>query len=108
MAINVDGVDDSGTIRVIHPTPRPVTLMRAITRAADGLGFESSTSRLPPGLLVDSVALAQGGWKVVTLSKGNWRTVTRIHTPADDLASLRGEGVAELATLVQRALAELG
>ena len=106
-AINVDGVDDSGKIRVIHPTPRPVALMGAITLAADELGVDASSGPLPPGLLVDGVALADGGWEVVTLSKGDWRTVTRIHTPADDLASLRGEGVAELATLVQRALAEL-
>ena len=108
MAINVDGVDDSGRIRVIHPTPRPGSLMRAISLAADELGLDSSSGPLPPGLLVDGVALADGGWKVVTLSKGTWRTVTRIHTPADDLSSLWGEGVAELATLVQRALAELG
>ena len=108
MAMNVDGVDDSGAIRVIHPTPRPAALMRAIARAAGELGVSTSSGPLPPGLLVDGVALADGGWKVVTLSKGDWRTVARIHTPADNLAALRGEGVAELATLVQQALSELG
>jgi hypothetical protein len=107
-AINVDGVDDRGTIRVIHPSPRPIALLDAIALAAGELGVNISSGPLPPGLLVDSVALADGGWKVVTLSKGDWRTVARIHTPADDLAALRGEGVAEVATLVRRTLAELG
>jgi hypothetical protein len=107
-AINVDGVDDSGAIRVIHPRPRPEALLGAVTLAAGELGVNITSGPLPPGLLVDSVALADGGWKVVTLSKGDWRTVTRIHTPADDLAALRGEGVADVATLVQRAVAKLG
>jgi hypothetical protein len=80
----------------------------AITIAAHELGVKIGSGPLPPGLLVDSVAFAERGWKVVTLSKGDWRTVARIHTPADDLAALRGEGVAEVSTLVQRALSELG
>ena len=108
VAINVDGVDDRGAIRVIHPRPRPEALLRAIASAAGELGVNITSGPLPPGLLVDSVALADGGWKVVTLSKGNWRTVARIHTPADDLAALHGEGVAEVATLVQRTLVTLG
>jgi hypothetical protein len=107
-AINVDGVDDVGTIRVIHPRPRPAELLRAIAIAAGELGVDVSPGPLPPGLLVDSVALCDRGWKAVTLSKGEWRTVARIHTPGDDLSSLRGEGVVEVAALVQRAIAELG
>lgn len=108
VAINVDGVDDVGVVRVIHPRPRPSKLVGAITIAAHELGVKIGSGPLPPGLLVDSVAFAERGWKVVTLSKGDWRTVARIHTPADDLAALRGEGVAEVSTLVQRALSELG
>ncbi len=107
-AINVDGVDDVGAIRVIHPRPRPAELLRALSSAAGELGINISSGPLPPGLLVDSVALADRGWKTVTLSKGEWRTVARIHTPADDLSSLRGEGVVEVAELVRRAIVELG
>jgi hypothetical protein len=107
-AINVDGVDDVGAIRVIHPRPRPAELLRALSSAAGELGINISSGPLPPGLLVDSVALADRGWKAVTLSKGEWRTVARIHTPADDLSSLRGEGVVQVAELVRRAIVELG
>jgi Zn-dependent M28 family amino/carboxypeptidase len=107
-AINVDGVDDRGVVRVTHTGARPVELLRSISVAARALGIKISCGRLPPGLLVDGVALADRGGKVVTLSKGEWRTVARIHTPADDLARLRGEGVAEVAALVRRVIAEAG
>jgi hypothetical protein len=107
-AINVDGVDDRGVVRVTHPRALPAELLHSISTAARELGVKISCGRLPPGLLVDGVALADRGWKVVTLSKGEWQTVARIHTPADDLARLRGDGVAEVAALVGRAIAEAG
>lgn len=106
-AINVDSVDDAGAVRVIYPRARPTALLTALTLAAGELGVRRSAGPLPPGLLVDSVALADGGWKVVTLSKGEWRTVARIHTPRDDLAALRGDGVVQVAALVRRTIAEL-
>jgi hypothetical protein len=88
--------------------PRPAKLLEEITIAARELDIKIAVGKLPPGLLVDSVALADGGWKVVTMSKGYWRTVARIHTPADDLASLRGEGVAQMSALLERVIAEPG
>ncbi len=107
-AINVDGVDDVGTVRVIHPRRRPAELLGTITSVARQLGMRVSAGVLPPGVLVDSVALAEEGWKVVTLSKGGWGTVARIHTPGDALARLEGEGVAEVAALVRGAVAGAG
>jgi Zn-dependent M28 family amino/carboxypeptidase len=107
-AINVDGVDDRGVVRVTHPRVLPAELLHSISIAAHELGVKISCGRLPPGLLVDGVALADRGWKVVTLSKGEWRTVARIHTPSDDLARLRGDGVAEVAALIMRAISEAG
>jgi hypothetical protein len=107
-AINIDGVDDVGHLRVIHPRPRPAALVDAVATAARESGIAASCGPLPPGLLVDSVALADRGWTVITLSKGSWRTVARIHTPGDDLARLTGAGVAEVAGLVRRVVGELG
>lgn len=107
-AINVDGVDDLGVIRVTHPSSRPVEILRSVSIAACELDVKISCGRLPPGLLVDGVALADRGWQVVTLSKGEWRTVARIHTPGDGLARLRGEGVAQVADLVRRTVAASG
>jgi hypothetical protein len=108
IAINIDGVDDTGRLRVIHPRRRPDALVGAVLRAASEVKLGAACSRLPPGLLVDSVALADGGWRVVTLSRGSLRTVLRIHTPRDNLTALRGTGVSELAELLRRVLGELG
>lgn len=107
-AINIDGVDDDGKLRVIHPRRRPEELVNAMIRSAKELRVAVTSGPLPPGLLVDGVALADGGWRVVTLSKGSWRTVARIHTPRDNLTALHGTGVAEVAGLVRHAVGELG
>ena len=56
--------------------------------------------RLLPGVLTDGVALDARGWEVVTLSKGTVGTLARIHTPADSLDALRGDGVAEAARVM--------
>ena len=63
-----------------------------------------TASRLPPGLLMDGVALADAGWEVVNVSKGSWRTVSRIHTPRDDAAHLEGSGVEEVAALLAKSI----
>lgn len=107
-AINIDGVDDAGKVRIIHTGRRPGHLSDVLLHAARAAGLDAASGPLPPGLLVDSVSLADGGWNVVTLSRGRWDTVARIHTPLDDLSRLTGEGVAEVATVVRRALAGLG
>jgi hypothetical protein len=61
--------------------------------------------RLPPGVLLDGVALADAGWDVVTLSRGTLRTVARIHTPADALEHLSGDGIATAAAIILAAIA---
>jgi hypothetical protein len=51
-------------------------------------------------VLTDGVALADGGWQVVTLSKGGLRTLARIHTPRDHADGLTGQGIDEVARLI--------
>ncbi|HEX6533411.1 MAG TPA: M28 family peptidase [Gemmatimonadaceae bacterium] len=107
-AINVDGVDDSGGVRLTWTRRPPETLLAAFRRAAAAERLPLRTGRLVPGVLLDGVALANRGWNVVTLSKGSWRTVARIHTPRDALRALEGRGVALAARLTLRALDEFG
>jgi hypothetical protein len=57
--------------------------------------------------LLDGVALADRGWEVITVSRGDWRTVTRVHTPRDDVSALTGTGVADTAGVVLRAVEKL-
>ena len=97
-AINVDGIDDTGALRLIYSGRVPRALLSALGAAWP------APSRLLPGALMDGVALADAGWQVVNVSKGSWRTVIRIHTRRDDLAHLEGRGAEEVAALIAGAV----
>jgi len=97
-ALNIDGVDDSGDLRLIYSGRLPRALVARL-----GSGWPSPR-RLVPGVLMDGVALADAGWEVINVSKGSWRTVSRIHTPSDDRAHLEGSGAEEVATMLAGAI----
>ncbi|MDQ2767453.1 MAG: M28 family metallopeptidase [Gemmatimonadota bacterium] len=97
-AINVDGVDDTGEVRLIYSGNVPRALLTLL-----GVGWPKPV-RLVPGVLMDGVALADAGWVVLNVSKGSWRTVRRIHTASDDLAHLQGTGAEELAARLAGAI----
>jgi hypothetical protein len=105
-AINVDGVDDRGRYRLTYTGRKPRALLQAVTRAAEADGERVAAGRLFPGVLLDGVALADAGWEVVTVSRGDSRTVARIHTTRDDLARLEGTGVEAAGRILARAAAE--
>ena len=96
--INIDGVDDAGAVRLIYSGRAPRALQARL-----GASWPAA-NRLVPGVLMDGVALSDAGWEIVNISKGSWRTVSRIHTPSDDLAHLDGSGVEELAQLLATSL----
>ena len=97
-AINVNGVDDTGELRLIYSRRPPVALLKLLGSAWP------APSRLVPGVLMDGVALSDAGWEVVNVSKGSWRTVTRIHTPNDDIAHLEGSGAEAVAAMLAGAI----
>ncbi|HXY31648.1 MAG TPA: M28 family peptidase [Candidatus Methylomirabilis sp.] len=102
-AINVDGVDDRGRVRFTYSGPRPPILAPLLAAAASS---RPSAGPLVPGVLLDGVALASAGWDVVTISKGDWNTVTRVHTPRDSVSALDGTGVEAVAAIIGRAIVE--
>ncbi len=109
VAINLDGLDDYGPVRITYSgLAAPRRLVQAIYAAAIEERIPALVRRLPPGVLVDSIPFAEMGWSAVTLSKGGWATIRRVHTPADDLAHLHGDGVVEVAHLVIRSLDRIG
>ena len=59
-AINVDGVDDAGAIRANFHGPRCHARSPPCSAAAATRG--RALRRLPPGALMDGVALADAGW----------------------------------------------
>jgi Zn-dependent M28 family amino/carboxypeptidase len=103
-AINVDGVDDEGTLRLTWTRRRPGGLIALLSARATEAGVPWKVGRLPPGVLLDGVALADAGWEVVTLSRGTVRTVARIHTPADTVEHLSGDGIARAAAIILAAI----
>jgi hypothetical protein len=108
VAINCDTVDDVGALVLMFNGSRPDRLVSSLERAASLAGEEIRTLHLIPGILTDSVALAAGGWETLTLSRGTLRTLQRIHTSRDTLATMSGKGIDGAATVLARAVMELG
>jgi hypothetical protein len=100
-AINVDAVDDGGELRLVFARRNPRALVASLGLAS---GAWPAPRRLPPGLLMDGVALADAGWEVLNVSKGSWRTVSRIHTPRDSIDHLEGSGAEETAAMLVAAM----
>lgn len=91
--VNFDGLDDRGAYRIMrHSSRRDAAADRdadrwLATAVADVLRsarMRVVVSALPPGVLVDGLALAKNGMVGVTVSRGDWRTLRVIHTRRDD------------------------
>jgi len=107
LALNCDSVDDEGELVVMHSAPAPERLLSAMAGVARETGEPLRVMRLIPGILTDHVALASAGWTTLTLSRGTARTLRRIHTSRDTLATMRGTGIAGAARVLARTAAEL-
>jgi acetylornithine deacetylase/succinyl-diaminopimelate desuccinylase-like protein len=99
VALNCDGVDDEGALTIMHGSNPPADVVQAVKSAA---ARDVHVRRMPLGLLTDSVALADRGWRAVTLSRGSLASLRRVHTPHDSLDSLKGTGIHETATVLAR------
>lgn len=104
VALNCDGVDDHGELTIMFSGARPDQLLATIDAASER---PIRVRRMPLGLLTDSVAFAERGWRTVTMSRGGLATLRRIHTRRDSLASLRGTGIEPTADLLARTVEAL-
>lgn len=103
-AVNVDSIDDRGRVRLMY-TGRRAATQTLLARLGAAMPA-ARVGRLLPGILTDGVALRDAGWSVVTVARGTWRTLGRIHTPADDLRALSGGGVEQVALALAAVAAE--
>jgi len=108
VAINCDTIDDDGSLVLMYSGSPPSDLVSALERAAAAAGENIRTLYLIPGILTDSIALAANGWETLTLSRGTLRTLGRIHTSRDTLATMSGKGLDGAARVLARAVMELG
>ena len=100
VALNCDSIDDAGQLTVMYSGRRPDALVSRLVDAAKMQSEPVRVMRLIPGILTDSVALADAGWQTLTLSRGNLRTLQRIHTSRDTLDHLHGNGLEVAAQLL--------
>jgi hypothetical protein len=80
--INVDTVDDEGTLFVVTHGDADSLAGRVRDRVA-GLARVRGR-RLPLGIMVDGVPLAGPASGTVTIGRLSWGTLRRMHTPRDD------------------------
>jgi len=107
VALNCDSVDDGGPLTAMFTRRPPSRLLSALAEASAASKETLRVRRLVPGILTDSVALADAGWETLTLSRGTLRTLLRIHTSRDDLRSMRGVGIAGAARVLARTASRL-
>jgi peptidase M28-like protein len=107
VALNCDSVDDAGDLTAMFTRRPPVQLLSTLAEASAASHESLRVRRLLPGILTDSVALADAGWETVTLSRGTLRTLLRIHTSRDNLSSMRGTGIEGAARVLARTAARL-
>lgn len=108
VAINCDSVDDAGPLTAMYTGSRPTALVSRLASAATVHGETLRVLRLLPGILTDSVALADAGWETVTLSRGTARTLWRIHSAHDSLGFMSGSGIANTARVIAQTATEPG
>jgi len=100
IAINCDGVDDGGALTIMYSGMPSIEIIDTIR---DSAAEPVRVRRMPLGLLLDSVALTEGGWRSVTVSRGSFASLRRVHTRADSLQRLRGDGIFRTARVLARA-----
>ena len=94
--INLDGVDDVGSVTVFAHRPGPVG--RAIAQALGARRWRW----LP--VVVDGIALRRAGRECATVLKGGVGTMMIVHTPRDSVDRVRLDGAASVAAGLARVL----
>jgi len=110
--INLDGLDDHGPFRVLgrYGTPRrggAPKIETALREAAADAGQSIRTGPVPRGLLLDHLAFARAGIPALTLMRGTWLSMARVHMPADRPDRLDGAGATLTVEIVRHALRRL-
>ena len=104
--VNFDGLDNRGKFNVMTHRSRggraQTSKIRHAVQEALGRRGDVRRSSLPLGIFVDGSVLAKAGLSGVTVSRGDWETLSVVHTPRDarqrtdpSAATCAGEAVAD-------------
>jgi hypothetical protein len=80
--VNVDTVDQEGALYLVSHNREGEHLAESLLPQLAGLGLPIRMRRLPLGIFVDSAPLSRVA-PAITIGRLTWRTLRRIHTPAD-------------------------
>jgi hypothetical protein len=82
-AVNLDTLDDQGPLYLVTHGSADLEWLSDLEAGCRALELGTRRRRLPLGILVDSLPLAQAGARAVTLSRLDWGTLRRLHTRRD-------------------------
>ncbi len=102
VALNCDTIDDEGRFICMRSdsSARSDDIAAKLQQAARREGVAVQIRRTIPGILTDGTAFSDAGWSACTLSRGNLRTLARVHTRRDGPALIRGTGIAQAACML--------
>ena len=107
IALNCDTIDDNGRFICMASGGMPANLANAVDRAAQRTGIAVSKRTMRVGRLADNIAFTGADWASFTLSRGNLRTLARVHTSRDRAETIDGTGIAMAAQLLAATAEEL-
>jgi hypothetical protein len=110
--INVDGIDDNGPLYVLEKfgvPPRHIAphLVAAILQAAAAQSMPAQRRNVPFGLLLDHIPIARADLPAVTVMRGSFASLRRVHRPTDNLQNMTGSGIESVVRILRDALALL-
>jgi hypothetical protein len=111
--INLDGLDDHGTVYVLErfglfrKSGLAPHLAAALLEEASSRNEPADRRDVPFGIPLDHMPIVRGGTPALTIMRGSTRSLRRVHRAGDDLANLRGDGVRTTIDIVCGALDRL-
>lgn len=107
--INIDGVDDDGSFFVLEKfgfPPKHIAphLVAAMLTAAAEMDVPARRRNVPFGLMLDHLPIARAHLPAVTLMRGSFASLKRVHRPTDSVENMSGKGIPSAIDLIQRSL----
>lgn len=107
--INVDGIDDHGSFYILEKFGLPARhiaphLVASLLQSADEMELPAQRRNVPFGLMLDHLPMARADLPAVTLMRGSFASLRRVHQSADNLDRISGSGVETAVRLLRGAL----